>query len=153
MNFQSPTYSAIMMEFTTPPSYGSTVVNVGCIATDGKIIMGGARHSVTHTSSKQDSETGWPEPQSSKFEWHGKASDGSVVEAELSGELGTHLDRVDVLNEVPKFVKTIIAHAANTKPYIYQFGPRLTIKLKIGEEEHEEEGTVFMESTFITGGV
>ena len=34
--FQSPTYSAIMIEYTTSPSYGSTVVNVGGIARDGE---------------------------------------------------------------------------------------------------------------------
>ena len=31
-----------MMEFTTPPSYGSTVVNVGGIAKDGEIVWAGA---------------------------------------------------------------------------------------------------------------
>lgn len=139
------------MEFTTPPSYGSTVVNVGAIAVDGKILTAGTQNTATHTSIKGDSEVGWPEPESASFQWHGDDAEGNHVQADLSGQLGARIDRVDILNEVPKFVKVIIAQAAGTRPYIYQYGPKLQLKVKIGEEEQEEEGTLFMESTFITG--
>ena len=62
VNFQGPTYSAIMMEFTTPPSYDSTVVNVGGIVKDGEIITGGSTNSAAHTKIKEDPENEWPEP-------------------------------------------------------------------------------------------
>ena len=116
VNFQSPTYSAVMMEYTTPPSYGSTVVNVGGIATDGKIICAGSSNSAKHSEIKGDPENDWPEPGAVDFVW----SDGKGTEAELQGPLGPRLDRVDVMAEVPKFVKQIVANAAGTKPYIYQ---------------------------------
>jgi hypothetical protein len=52
--------------------------------------------------------------------------------------------------EVPGFVKTIVATAVGTKPYIYQFIPKMTIEVKVGDEVKKEEGSVFMEATFIS---
>lgn len=120
VDFQGPNYSAIMMEYTTPPSYGSTVVNVGGIVTDGEILAAGSSNSATHTSVKGDSENDWPEPSAVKFAWSGKTKDGVPVNAVLEGPLDERLDRVDVMAEVPMFVKKIVAGAAGTKPYIYQ---------------------------------
>lgn len=109
-----------MMEYTTPPSYGSTVVNVGGIVKDGEIVYAGATNSATHTESAQDSENDWPEPKSIKFVWDGKTKDVQDVHAELEGSLGKRLDRVDVMAEVPGFVKAIAGSVAGTRPYIYQ---------------------------------
>jgi hypothetical protein len=118
-SFQSPTYSAVIMEYTTPPSYGSTVVNVG-IARDGEIICAGAANSATHTELKRDPEVDWPEPRGVRFEWTDKTKDGKEVQAEVAGPVGLRLDRVDVMAEVPKFVKSIVGGIVGTKPYIYQ---------------------------------
>jgi len=156
-----------MMEYTTPPSYGSTVVNVGGVVTDDKILFAGASNSAEHTTVKGDPENDWPEPSAASYQWRGKTADGKDAEATLGGELGPRLDRVDIMAEVPKFVKQIVAGAAGTKPYIYQvcirtplsiqsyanrrqFNPRLTLHLRIGEEETQEEGLVFTEATFIS---
>ncbi|KAF2659196.1 oxidative stress survival, Svf1-like protein [Lophiostoma macrostomum CBS 122681] len=151
-NFQSPTYSAILMEFTTPQSYGSTVVRVGGIATEGKLLYAGTKGlDVKHTESKQDSETDWPEPTAASYHWEGKTEDGKELSATLAGTIGPHSDRVDVMAEVPGFVKAIVASAAGTKPYIYQFTPKLTLEIKIGDEEvKKEEGMIFAEATFIS---
>ena len=113
-NFQSDKYSAVLMEFTTPPSYGTTKVAVGILVADGKVVYAGADNAVAHTGTKQDSENAWPEPTGFKFEW-----DAGKV-AVLEGPYGPRLDRIDVMAEVPGFVKTIVATAAGTKPYIYQ---------------------------------
>lgn len=176
VNFQGPTYSAIMMEFTTPPSYGSTVVNVGAIARDGEIIVGGANgNTATHVTVRHDSEIDWPEPEVARFTWAGKAKDGSPVEASLEGNLGTRLDRIDVMAEVPGFVKKIVSSASGAKPYIYQVRvdatyapsfaagwadatvsqyaprtPQLSLKLKIGDKEVTDTGYTFQEATFIS---
>lgn len=119
-NFQGPKYSALMMQFTTPPSYGSTVVNVGGIAKDGELLLAGSPHSAEHTKIKGDPENDWPEPETIKFEWSGKTKDGKDITAVLDANLEERLDRVDVMAEVPGFVKNIVAAAAGTKPYIYQ---------------------------------
>lgn len=120
LNFQGPNYSAIMMEFTTPPSYGSTVVNVGGIAKDGEIMIAGCGNTFTHVGSKADEESGWPEPTTVKLTWSGTTKDGKPVEALMEGDYEERLDRVDVMAEVPGFVKKIVAGAVGTKPYIYQ---------------------------------
>lgn len=173
VNFQSPSYSAIMMEFTTPESYGDTIVNVGGVATDGKILFAGGNPSTKaeHTQVKGDSENDWPEPSAAKFTWEGQSTDGTAFKAEVAGEIGPRADRIDVMGELPQFVKQIASSASGTKPYIYQvspacfyvfcrrpsidifalqFVPKLKIKLNINGEEKEEEGQLFMEATFIS---
>ncbi|KAH8728823.1 oxidative stress survival, Svf1-like protein [Phaeosphaeriaceae sp. PMI808] len=150
INFQSPSYSAIMMEFTTPSSYASTVINVSGIATDDKLLMANVNGTAKHTATKQDAETNWPEPTSTAYHWSGKTADGKEVTADLAGALGNRYDRIDVMAEVPGFVKAIVATAVGTKPYIYQFAQKLSIKVKVGDEVKEEEGTMFTEATFIS---
>ncbi|KAI0009501.1 oxidative stress survival, Svf1-like protein [Xylariaceae sp. FL0662B] len=153
VNFQGPTYSAVMMEYTTPPSYGTTVVGVGGLAKEGEIITAGCTCSATHLKAKQDEENDWPYPTDIKFTWSGTTKDGKEVDAVIEGPLGEKLDRIDVMAEVPGFVKSIVATAAGTKPYIYQFYPHdipVQLKLKIGDEEISEEGKLFTEATFIS---
>lgn len=122
-NFQSPTYSAVMMEYTTPPAYGSTIVNVGGVVHDeGEILCAGCDNSAQHTEVKDDPDNEWPEPKAVKFLWSGKTKDGKAVKAELGGNLGKRLDRVDVMAKVPGFIKAIVGGVAGTRPYIYQVG-------------------------------
>ncbi|KAF4126651.1 Survival factor 1 [Geosmithia morbida] len=150
LDFQGPNYSAVMMEFTTPPSYGATLVNVGAVLKDGKVVTAGSANKVTHTSAKKDEESEWPEPTSVRYVWSGKDADGNDVEAVLEDSLGPRIDRVDVMAEVPGFVKKIVAGAAGTKPYIYQYTPKTTLKVKVGDNEESDEGQVFTEATFIS---
>lgn len=139
------------MEFTTPASYASTLVRVSGIATDGKLLVANTNAGdVKHTASKKDVDNDWPEPTAASYTWEGKTEDGKQITATLEGSLGDRLDRVDVMAEVPGFIKSIAATAAGTKPYIYQFLPKLTIKVKVGDEVKEEEGVLFTEATFIS---
>lgn len=153
-NYQGPEYSAVLMEFTTPPSYGSTTITVGGIARDGEIIVAGADNTATHLASKEDTENDWPEPTQIRYTWAGNAKDGSKVEAVLECPLEDRLDRIDVMAEVPMFVKKIAGSVAGTKPYIYQYYPRkskLALKIKKGDEpEIDAAGQLFAEATFIS---
>lgn len=115
------------MEYTTPPSYGSTVVSVGGIATDDKLILANAQPPVSHDETAPDSDNSWPEPKVVTWKWEGSSPDGQQASAELSGSLGKRIDRVDVMGEMPKFVKNIVAGAAGTKPYIYQVCAALSL--------------------------
>ena len=110
LNFQTPSYSAVMMEFITPPSYGSSKVTIGGIATEDGIVCAGADNTVTHTATRDDPD--WPEPGAISWQWRGTTKDGKKVEAEVSGDMGKRLDKVDVMAEVPKFVKNIIGGVA-----------------------------------------
>ena len=120
VNYQGPQFSAIMMEYTTPPAYGSTVVSVGGIVKDGEIICAGAGNTAIHTRIKNDEDAGWPEPEAVKFDWQGKTKDGKSVSGLIETDLEERLDRVDVMAEVPGFVKKIVGNVAGTRPYIYQ---------------------------------
>ncbi|KAI9651779.1 MAG: putative cell survival pathways protein [Alyxoria varia] len=148
-NFQSNEYSAIMMEFTTPESYGSTTVNVAGIAVDGKIIYAGADNSATHKEAIEDPEVQWPEPKAVEFQWN-IASGANDCQALISCDLEKRTDRVDVMAEVPGFIKQFIAGAAGTRPYIYQFIQDSTIRIKAYGQERDESGKLFMEATFIS---
>lgn len=125
-NFQSPNYSAFIMEFTTPPSYGSTVVNVGAVVKDGEVIYGGATNTAQHLESVKDSENDWPEPTVIRFTWDGQTKESKPFHAEIEGPLGKRLDRIDVMSEVPGFIKSIAGSVAGTKPYIYQVSKNKT---------------------------
>lgn len=117
--FQTPTYSALMMEFITPSSYGSTTVNVGGIVKDGEIIFAGATNTAKHVESKDDPEALWPEPTSVEYKWEGKSKNGPVS-AKLSGPLGNRTDRVDVMAHIPGIIKSLVGGVVGTRPYIYQ---------------------------------
>lgn len=119
-NFQSPTYAAVLMEFTTPPSYGSTIVSVGGVAQEGEIVCAGAANAGQHSQITSDPDNDWPEPGAVKFTWSGKTPNAEHVQAELEGSLGPRLDRVDVLAQVPAIVKTLVGGVVGTRPYIYQ---------------------------------
>ena len=116
------------MEFTTPPSYGTTSVHVGGLAKDGEIICAGTSTTVSHLETFQDSQNDWPEPKAVKYEWTGKTKDGQEVVASATGSLGERLDKVDVLAHIPGIIKTIVGGVVGTKPYIYQVSMRLYTK-------------------------
>ena len=157
-----------MMEFTTPPSYGSTVVSVGGVVKDDKILYAGSTNTATHLETHTDSDNDWPEPKSIKFTWKREGKEDNELHAELEGSLGKRLDRIDVMYELPGFVKSFVGSVAGTKPYIYQvsiplllvyilltlsqYSPqdKLTLKVKEGETEFSEQGSMFSEATFIS---
>ncbi|KAK5998611.1 Survival factor 1 [Cladobotryum mycophilum] len=149
-SFQGPTYSAVMMEFTTPPSYGCTSVNIGAIVKDGELIAVGCNNEVTHKATKKDTDNDWPEPSHIEYKWQSPGKENKPVEGVIDTDLGPRVDRVDVMAEVPGFVKKIVSSAAGTKPYIYQFAPEVTLKLNIGGEEISEKGQLLNEATFIS---
>ncbi|VUC29096.1 unnamed protein product [Clonostachys rosea] len=147
--FQGPNHSAVMMEFTTPPSYGSTVVNVGGVTKGDTILFAGSSNTVIHVKTEQDPDNEWPEPTRVSCTWKGKDKDGNQVEANLEDDLGARLDRIDIMAELPGFVKSILATAVGLKPYCYQYATKATLRIKVGDQEVVEEGQLMTEATFI----
>lgn len=111
LDFQGPTFSAVMMEFTTPASYGTTVVNVGGVVKDGQLIYAGVDNTAKHTATTKASADDWPAPTSAEFKWNGKTPDGKTITADLGGQFGERLDRIDVMAEVPGFIKSFVGSA------------------------------------------
>lgn len=118
VNFQTPTYSAILMEYTTPQSYGKTVVSVGGIAKDDALVTAGVCEA-NHVTSKQETEHDWPEPREILFEWKDN-NGGKTNVGEISGTLPQKSDRIEVLAHLPGFVKSFIKGATGLKPHIFQ---------------------------------
>ena len=165
--FNTSTYSAVLMEFTTPPSYARTSVSVGGIAKDGELIYAGPT-TIRHLKSTTDAEISWPEPKAIELHWNGPAASGSgTVDVSLQGDLPERTDRVDVLSHIPGFVKTIVGGVVGTKPYIYQVcdivhmaAPHdfvINLKQYLSKDDlsltvdgKTEKGQLFMEATFIS---
>ncbi|KAF2166625.1 hypothetical protein M409DRAFT_66619 [Zasmidium cellare ATCC 36951] len=151
--FQGPTYSAFMMEFITPPSYGNTIVNVGAIATDGTIVLAGASPltRVQHVETRVDPETDYPEPCVVDLTWEGTGTGGRNMKAKITSSLGARTDRIDVMGEMPRVVKQLLATASGAKPYIYQYIRKVKLMITFDDQVfREEEGQLFMETTFLS---
>lgn len=148
LNFQSEHYSAVQMEFTTPKSYDNTKVNVGMISSNDKILHATVDNDVVHKDQEVD-EVGWNVPKSIEFNFVDKdESNEEHVIATVNGDLDVLIERVDVMAEIPQFVKNIVSGVAGTKPYIYQYSNKFSIELK--DEGVTEEGIAFNEVTFIS---
>ncbi|KIW94141.1 uncharacterized protein Z519_05457 [Cladophialophora bantiana CBS 173.52] len=150
-NVHTKDYSAILMEYTTPASYGKTTVGVGGIAKDGELICVG-ECTAEHLTSMRETPHDWPEPRTILWKWSGE-KDGKSVQGEVKGNLPARSDRVDVLAHLPGFVKSFIGHATGLKPHIFQYlsDDQLELKVKVGDEEElSEPGKVFTEATFIS---
>lgn len=169
VNFQGPTSSLVVMEFTTPPSYGSCTVGVAAVTRDDKLIYTSTDVKVDHIDAVED-EVGWPAPKKIAFTTKGPGvdeTDEAVAAAEeapeadksvlykskLTGDLEGHLvERVDVMAELPMFVKRVASGLSGTKPYIYQFSDR-GMKFLLTNPDgstFEEVGHGFCETTFIS---
>lgn len=151
LNFQSKNYAAIQMEFTTPKSYANTKVNIGIVANNDKILFATINNSVIHLDSKID-EIGWNVPQSIKFNYlKDKKSvelddKNDIILASVYGKLSHLVERVDVMAEIPQFVKNIVSNISGAKPYIYQYCNQFEIEIN----DEKEQGIAFSEATFIS---
>ncbi|CAH6719764.1 survival factor 1 [[Candida] jaroonii] len=140
LNFQSENYSAVQMEFTTPKSYANTKVNIGIVCSKDKILCASINNNVVHKDSVVD-EVGWPVPKAISFH-----HDDDKFHGEVSGNLDRLVERVDVMAEIPQFVKNIVSGVAGAKPYIYQYLEDFEIKF----DDVSEKGVAYTEVTFIT---
>ncbi|WFD05227.1 Putative cell survival pathways protein [Malassezia vespertilionis] len=127
-----------------------------------------SRHSNTriqHLNCARDEFTGYDAPQSIQYNWDGPSVSGdhAPVQAEIKLDLGKPaamnglIDKVDVLAEIPYFIKKFVNYVAGTKPYIYQTLNHATLRLtlpgsvaKDGETTVTAKGTLFEEHTFIS---
>lgn len=143
LNFHSENYSVVEMEFTTPRSYANTKVNISIVTSNDKILLTSVNNEVIHEDPEVD-EVGWPVPKSITF--NHDSSDKSF-HADVKGKLENLVERVDVMAEIPQFVKNIVSGVAGTKPYIYQFCNEMTVTVN---NDKPEKGVAFSEATFIS---
>lgn len=155
MHFHSKEHSAVLMEFTTPKSYANTKVTIGVLTTDSDILSVTIDNDVRHLNPEIDS-VGWNVPKAISINYDGCSKDlpdeavstGNRITATVQGPLVNLVERIDVMNEIPNFIKTIVSGVAGTKPYIYQYAAE-DFTLQIGDAE-PENGMAWTEVTFIT---
>lgn len=156
VNFQGPTSSAVVMEFTTPPSYGSCKVSIGAATHNDKLLFTAIDCKTEHIEPEID-EVGWPAPKKIEFDLEGPApeaeSNKPTASAHLNADLSHLIERVDVMAEIPAFVKKVVTGVSGAKPFIYQFSDKkalVKILDEAGKPIVEEEGHGYIETTFIS---
>ncbi|AGO14252.1 AaceriAFL203Cp [[Ashbya] aceris (nom. inval.)] len=153
LNFQSETHSVVLMEFTTPKSYANTKVSIGIICDKDSVLSVTIDNEAEHVKPETD-EVGWPVPKALSLEFNGipsSVSDKEVASAQkLSARVDVQLknlvERVDVMAEIPAFVKNIVSGVVGTKPYIYQYADEASLTYA----GSEYKGFAWSEVTFIS---
>lgn len=136
LNYQSETHSAVLMEYTTPKSYANTKVSIGIICSHDSVLAVTIDNDVQHLNAEIDS-VGWPIPKEIAISFSGVPSTAKEEElatvapfaAAARGSLEHLVERVDVMAEIPTFVKNIVSGVVGTKPYIYQFFDKFTLEV------------------------
>lgn len=154
---------------------GGVVVNVGCVVKDGQLaVVTGetiwpgeladdgvpVQSRAKHYDTKKDKDTGYNAPTRLSYHWKGPSLLGDApgtLAASVDLPVGDPqaysglIGKVDVLAEIPKVIKAVIAYAAGTKPYIYTFLNPSTLNITLPDGKTEEvKGVVFNEATFIS---
>ncbi len=159
MFFHSKENTVVLMEFTTPKSYSNTKVSIGIITNDKEILAVTHDNSALHLNQEIDS-VGWNVPKQIRVELKGHTSsakdedveadnDEHKIKAVVEGPLENMVERIDVMGEVPNFVKNIVSGVAGTKPYIYQFGDAENFHFQLDDGE-KKNGLAWVEVTFIS---
>lgn len=164
--FHSENHSAVLMEFITPKSYANTRVSVGIITSRNEVLSITTNNDVRHLNSALDS-VGWNVPKNISVKFNGikatvpdekvaaitnnspELTQDTQLTASVEGRLENLVERIDVMNEIPSFVKSIVSGVAGTKPYIYQYADEFALQL---EEAPKEKGLSWAEVTFISEG-
>lgn len=159
--FHSNEHSIAIMEFITPKSYGCTKVSVGILTDTKNVLAMTIDNDFQHLEHKMD-DVGWNVPQELKLILEGPSTsvtdqqikDDNVPETQkhkalLDVKLKTKVERVDVMSEIPQFVKNIVSGVSGTKPYIYQYADAENFSLQI-DDCKTENGIGWTEVTFIS---
>ncbi|RIA96902.1 oxidative stress survival, Svf1-like protein [Glomus cerebriforme] len=151
INFQSDVASLSMCEFETTPHYGSKKVNQGSLVVNDKLVGVSVKNAAQFLETKLDPETKYNIPTKIKYTWEGKSLETDEhFSVSLDIKLEVLMDKIDVLNEVPYFLKKIV-QALVAKPYVYQWFNEAEAHVKIGDnEEFIARGKLFSECSFIS---
>lgn len=152
LNYQSASHSVVIMEFTTPPSYNTTTVCTAMIMDkDGHPVLCTLHNKTEHLDTYKDEDCGWMVPKKIRYTMTGVNDEGKPMKAVVFADLKRMSERVDVMSEIPQFVKNIVSGIAGTRPYIYQFSNTMDLNVSLEDKEViSEKGYGYSESTFIS---
>ncbi|CAG8623761.1 7556_t:CDS:2, partial [Dentiscutata heterogama] len=151
VSFHSDIASLAMCEFETTPHYGSIKVNQGGLILNNKLVGVSVNNEAHFMQTTLDKETGYNIPNRIRYTWEGRTLDTEEnFTARIEIKPKVLMDKIDVLNEVPYFLKKIV-QAFVAKPYVYQWFNDATAYIKVGDnEEISYKGEMFSEATFIS---
>lgn len=156
LDFQGPTTSVAVMEFKTPQSYGNQRSSIGAVVKDGKLLMTAVNVDIEHLDKELDSvdDANWEVPTGITFNLAGPqigaGTDAPTVKVEVRGKLPHRVDRVDVMAQLPSFVKRVASGLSGARPFIYQYYNELEVTIEEDGEKFSEKGLAFSEATFIS---
>ena len=155
-NFHSKEASLSMMQFQTTKQYGAININQGSIVLNGKLISVSVENHVELLDLAKDEETEYDIPQKIKLTWKGKTikeegdeEPAKDVHVEMMVTVKNLVDKIDVLNEIPWFLKKLVQTFV-VKPYIYQWLDVASAEITVGDEKVVTEGTCFQELVFVS---
>ncbi|CAO3625068.1 unnamed protein product [Mucor hiemalis] len=155
IDFQAEDAALSIMQFTTTKQYGGIEVNQGSIVLKDKLVCVSVENNVQLFDLKKDEKTGYEIPQRVKLTWKGKTikdkSDEEVkdVSVEMVFELKNLIDKIDILAEIPWFLKKIVQTFV-VKPYVYQWLDDATAEITIGDEKFSCPGKCYQELVFVS---
>ncbi|GBE88406.1 oxidative stress survival Svf1-like protein [Sparassis latifolia] len=119
-----------------------------------------------HSKTAIDPDTGYAAPTEFVFRWAAPSivpDAQGALDATLQFDVGQPdaykglIEKVDVLAEIPKVIKTVVNYVAGTKPYIYQWLNSVTLSVAVPEGlipgssgVLQIPGSVYTEATFIS---
>ncbi len=122
INFQSDVAALSMCEFETTPQYGSKKVNQGSLVLNNKLVGVFKDNKAIFLKKEFDRHTGYDIPSEIRYTWEGKILETNEdFSAFIDIKLDVLMDRIDVLNEVPYFLKKIVQGKKKVKKRFLKF--------------------------------
>ncbi|OZJ05055.1 hypothetical protein BZG36_02099 [Bifiguratus adelaidae] len=151
VDFQAAETSLTMMNFLTTKQYGGVEVNQGALVYKNRLISVSVKNGVELADLKEDPDTGYQVPQKITYTWNGKTLDEAEDEVKVTLEVNVSnlLDKIDVLNEIPWFIKKVV-NVLVAKPFIYQWLDSAVAEISVGGEQERVEGKCFHELVFVS---
>jgi hypothetical protein len=139
---------AFMIQVSTPATYGSTIVNLGGVYGDGRLLALCREGKITSSSPNLEPHSGYYIPRHVRFEWRGVTIDNDPFYANCSVTPGILCERINLLDQLP-FVMRKIVETFVTKPYVYQWVDRAEFSVNFGGNEGSISGWLFTELSIL----
>ncbi|KXN69400.1 hypothetical protein CONCODRAFT_79327 [Conidiobolus coronatus NRRL 28638] len=153
--FRGKDTNLLSLQYFPPSKYNySGAIDVTVVYKEGRLFTITAESELTRLDNIKDPDTELSTPKrvNLKFDSYG-IKDGKLdtEAAKLGFELSTNelklYDRVDVISNLPYFIRKII-QAFITKPYIYEYFQPATLSISNGEQTEVIEGNLFYELSY-----
>ncbi len=156
----APRRSLFMIQLECVEGYEGAVIDYGFYF-DGSqlhtVTVGG--NDISYTKTIVDPDSGYPVPEHFEYRWKGTDFSGSEFVATISStpvstapegaKSSSRMARIDLFDNLPSFIRTVLQSVTTARPYIYQHFDR-DVEASINGEI--VVGDFFQEFSFLVGG-